>query len=96
MFARVITAQAGQDGFDEVIQLATEQLPGAKQRPGFAGYYLLTDDSNGNVVIISLWQTREDMEAVGSEAPDGIHQGGVSTTGLHSMTLETYAVAIRA
>jgi hypothetical protein len=43
MFARVITAKAGTDGFDGVIRLAQEQLPGARQLPGFKGYYVLTD-----------------------------------------------------
>jgi hypothetical protein len=43
MFARVITAQAGAEGFDNAIRLAQQQLPGARQQPGFQGFYLLTD-----------------------------------------------------
>ena len=43
MFARVITAQAGAEGFDGVVRLAGQQLPGARQQPGFGGYCLLTD-----------------------------------------------------
>ena len=35
MFARVITAQAGAEGFDGTIRLAEQQLPGARQQPGF-------------------------------------------------------------
>ena len=38
MFARVITAQAGTDGFDGTVGLAEQQLPGARQQPGFGGY----------------------------------------------------------
>src|ERR1700732_4332004 len=64
MFARVITAQAGAEGFDGAIRLAEQQLPGARQMPGFKGYYLLTDAETGKLVIISLGQTREQMEAV--------------------------------
>jgi heme-degrading monooxygenase HmoA len=96
MFARVITAQAGEDGFDDVIRLANQELPSAQQRPGFAGYFLLTDDSTGNVIIISLWQTREDMEAVARETAAGIHDDGLLETGLTSLRLETYDVALRA
>jgi heme-degrading monooxygenase HmoA len=96
MFARVITAQAGEDGFDDVIRLANQELPGARQRPGFAGYFLLTDDSTGNVIIISLWQTREDMKAVARETTAGIHDDGLSETGLSSLRLETYDVAVQA
>jgi heme-degrading monooxygenase HmoA len=94
MFARVITAQAGSDGFDDVIRLANRQLPAARQRPGFAGYYLLTDETSGNVVIISMWQTREDMAAVVEGTPDGIHSDGVPGTGLSAMRLATYEVAV--
>ncbi|MTD55088.1 hypothetical protein [Amycolatopsis pithecellobii] len=54
MFARVITAQAGTEGFDGAVRLAEQQLPGARQMPGFKGYYLLTDAETGKVVIISL------------------------------------------
>jgi hypothetical protein len=59
MFARVITAQAGAEGFDGAIRLAEQQLPGARQNPGFKGYYLLTDAETGKLVIISLWETRD-------------------------------------
>jgi hypothetical protein len=54
MFARVITAQAGAEGFDGTIRLAKQQLPGARQQPGFKGYNLLTDAETGKLVIISL------------------------------------------
>ena len=50
MFARVITAQAGAEGFDDTIRLAEHQLPGARQMPGFKGYYLLTDAETGKLV----------------------------------------------
>ena len=54
MFARVITAQAGAEGFDEVVRLAQHEISGAQQRPGFAGFYLLTDDETGKLINISL------------------------------------------
>ena len=47
MFARVITAQAGAEGFDNIIGLAEQQLPSARQRPGFQGFYLLADEETG-------------------------------------------------
>jgi heme-degrading monooxygenase HmoA len=96
MFARVITAQASEGGFDDVIRLANQELPSARQRPGFAGYFLLTDDSTGNVIIISLWHTREDMKAVARGTAAGIHDDGVSEAGLSSLRLETYDVAVQA
>jgi heme-degrading monooxygenase HmoA len=60
MFARVITAQAAPEGFDGLARFAQEQLPGFQAQPGFEGFYLLTDRDTGDLVTISLWDTRED------------------------------------
>jgi heme-degrading monooxygenase HmoA len=89
MFARVITAQAGPQGYDSVIDLAREQLPGASQQPGFKGFYLLTNAETGNIITISLWETREQM-------PAGIRDQGLPATWLTSPHLETYEVTVRA
>jgi heme-degrading monooxygenase HmoA len=92
MFARVITAQTGAEGLDDVIRLAQKQLPGARQQPGFMGAYLLTDAETGTVMTISLWDTREQMEAV---AGGGVqHQD--ATTWLTPPQLETYEVTVQA
>jgi heme-degrading monooxygenase HmoA len=98
MFARVITAQAGADGFDGVVRLAEQQLPGARQMPGFKGYYLLTEAETGKVVIISLWETREQMDAVTAGAgPSGIReQHHPAMAGLTAQHLETYEVMLHA
>ena len=89
MFARVITAQAGPEGFDGFLGLARQQLPGASQQPGFRGYYVLTSDETGKVMIVSLWETREQM-------PVGVQDQGRPATGLTSPDLETYEVAMHA
>lgn len=95
MFARVITAQAGAEGFDGTIRLAEQQLPGARQLPGFNGYYLLTDAETGKVVIISLWETREQMDAVtAGSGPSGIRGERDPATGLTAQHLETYEVTM--
>jgi heme-degrading monooxygenase HmoA len=95
MFARVITAQAGAEGFDEVVRLAQHEISGAQQRPGFAGFYLLTDDETGKLINISLWETREEMEAVARGTAAGIHDEAVPETGVTSLRLETYEVAMQ-
>lgn len=94
MFARVITSEVGENGLDGVKRLADRQLPDARQRPGFAGFFLLVDDNTGKIVNISLWETREAMEAVAQGTAQGIHKEGVSDAGLGSMRLETYEVAV--
>ena len=97
MFARVITAQAGTEGIDGAIRLAEQQLPGARQMPGFKGYYLLTDAETGKLVIISLWETREQMDAVTAGAgASGIRDEGIPATGLTALHLETYEVTMHA
>jgi heme-degrading monooxygenase HmoA len=90
MFARVITAQTGPQGFDAIIGMAREQLPGASQQPGFQGFYLLTSAETGKAITISLWETREQM-------PAGIQQQqALPATGLAPPHLETYEVTVHA
>ena len=96
MFARVITAQPGSEGFDGLIGLAEQQLPAARQRPGFQGFYLLADDETGRIINISLWETREHMEEVAQGTAAGIHDQGIDATGLTSPRLETSEVKLRA
>lgn len=95
MFARVITAQAAAGEFEGAIRLAEQQLPGARQMPGFQGYYLLTDAETGKLVIVSLWETREQMDAVTAGAgASGIRDDGVAAAGLTALHLDTYEVPV--
>jgi heme-degrading monooxygenase HmoA len=87
MFARVITAQAGPQGFDDFLDVARQQLPGAGQQPGSSGFYVLTSAETGKVMIISLWETREQMPAGIQDRPG---------TGLTQPHLETYEVPVHA
>jgi heme-degrading monooxygenase HmoA len=89
MFARVVTAEAGAEGFEKTISLAKQQVPAASQQPGFKGFYLLTNAETGKVITISLWETREQM-------PAGIRDQGLPATWLTSPHLETYEVTVRA
>jgi heme-degrading monooxygenase HmoA len=89
MFARVITAQAGPQGLDSFLGLAREQLPVASQQPGFKGFYVLTNAETGEVMVISLWETRE-------QTPTGIQDQGLPATGLTPPHLETYEVTMQA
>ena len=96
MFARVITAQAGAEGFGNIVSLAEQQLPAARQRPGFQGFYLLADDETGKLINISFWETREHMEEVARGTAAGIHDQGMEGTGLTSPRLETYEGKLQA
>ncbi|MBW4329574.1 hypothetical protein KY084_01625 [Stakelama sp. CBK3Z-3] len=94
MFARVISAQMGDEGVDGFVSLAKQQLPGARERPGFSGFLLLVDEATGKALNISLWKTREDMEAVSAGTVEGIHQDGVSEAGIADLRLENYEVVV--
>ena len=94
-FARVVTAQAGAKGFDDFIRFARQQLPGARQQPGFKRFYLLTDAETGKVITISLWGTREQMAAV--EAPGArMTSQAAPGTGVTPLRRETYEVTMQA
>jgi heme-degrading monooxygenase HmoA len=96
MFARVITAHAGPEGFGKVLDLAEQQVSAARQRPGFQAFYLLADDETGNLITLSFWETREQMEEVARGTATGIHDQGIDATGLSSPRLETYEVKMQA
>jgi uncharacterized protein len=94
-FARVVTAHAGAQGFDDFIRFAQQQLPSFRQQPGFSGFYLLTDAETGKVITISLWDTREQMAAV--EAPGArMTAQAAPATGLTPLQRETYQVSMQA
>jgi heme-degrading monooxygenase HmoA len=63
MFAHVVTAQAEAQWFDELTRMVRQALPGIPQQPGFRGFYLLRDPDSDKLMTISLWETKEDLEA---------------------------------
>lgn len=96
MFARVIATQAGApDQLDGAITLAREQLPAAAGQPGFRGFYLLTDAETGKVLTISLWETREQLDAAEAQAA-GIRREEAPALGAPSLSVETYEVTLTA
>ena len=94
MFARVITVEAGPEGLDSLIDAARRQLPGARLRPGFRAFYLLTDAETGKLVTLSFWDSREQRDDVAQDSPAGIHDEGTESAA--SMMLETYEVTLHA
>jgi heme-degrading monooxygenase HmoA len=91
MFTRVISAQTAPDGFDSVVRFAQEQLPGFQALPGFQGFYLLTDRETGDLMTISLWDTREDVEQVEARAAQ-LRSEAVESTGIPQPPARIYQV----
>lgn len=92
MFAHIVTAHAEAEGFDNLAQFVREQLPGIPQQPGFRGFYLLRDPESDKLMTISLWGTKEDLQASVARAA-GQAAPAAALTGLRT---DTYEVTISA
>lgn len=62
MFARVSTAKVATAQLDVAVRHSQEQLPAAEHRAGFEGFSLLVNRESGEIMTISLWDTREHVE----------------------------------
>ena len=64
MYARVTRAEVQPGRMDELISISRNSgLPAAQQQPGFRGGLWLTDRDANKLLVVSLWETKEDMEA---------------------------------
>jgi heme-degrading monooxygenase HmoA len=95
MFARVISTEVVPDELDGAIALARDQVPAAAGQPGFRGFYLLTDAETGKVMTISLWETREQLDAVEARSAE-IRRAEAPALGAPSLSVETYEVTLTA
>lgn len=95
MFARVITAQVGAEGFDGAVRVAQEQLPAVREQPGFKGFYLLAEPGTGRLMTISLWETRQHVRAVEAQASQ-IRSQAAPAIGVTAPHVETYEVVMLA
>ena len=63
MYARVTTAQVQPGKLDDGIQIVRDAvLPAARQQLGSKGLWLLVDRSNNKAIVITLWETEDDMK----------------------------------
>lgn len=64
MFARIVTAQMHLGQMDDAIAVFRDSIvPAAQQQKGFKGIRLFTDPNSGRAVVVSLWETEEDLKA---------------------------------
>ena len=88
MFARVSKFEGfSGDQVDEAVRVAREQfVPAAQQSGGFEGMYVLADRESGTALSITLWESREDMQAseeqANSSRQDAARSGGGSVAGV--------------
>ncbi len=64
MHARVSTAEVQPGRMDEMVSISRDSvLPAARQQQGFEGGLWLTDSDTNKAMIVTLWETKEAMEA---------------------------------
>lgn len=66
MHARMTVATVQPDHFDEARAAVQEVfVPAAQEQPGYGGFLLLTDRTNGQLIGISFWETEAAMHSSG-------------------------------
>jgi heme-degrading monooxygenase HmoA len=94
VFARVITAEVRAAQFDAVVSMARQQLPTARQQPGFRDFYLLASRETGQLITISLWETREDADAAEARASQ-VRAGAGAALDLVTADVKVFEVALQ-
>jgi heme-degrading monooxygenase HmoA len=62
MFARILRIQTHLERIDEAAKLFEEQvIPSIKAIKGYKGANFMADRKTGNCVIITMWETEEDL-----------------------------------
>lgn len=70
MYVRVIQSQLVDGKTNEAVSIWRDQVtPGLKQAKGFKGAYLAGDRETGKGITITLWETKEDADAMNASLP---------------------------
>jgi heme-degrading monooxygenase HmoA len=93
VFARVISAQTTADRVDNAVQIAKQQLPGARSQQGYRGFYVLADRASGKLMTISLWDSRDDLRAVEARAAR-VREEAARSTGTAVPPVDIYQVEL--
>jgi heme-degrading monooxygenase HmoA len=92
MHAHVVAAHAEAEGFDNLTRFVREHLPEIPQQPGFRGFYLLRDPNSDKLMTISLWETKEHLQASVARAADQ----AAPAAALTELRSDTYEVTLSA
>jgi heme-degrading monooxygenase HmoA len=80
---------------ESAVGVVHEQLPDARHQPGFAGFYLLADRGAGRLMTLSLWETRENLIAVGARAAE-LNRQTAQSGGIAVPNVTVYDVVVQA
>ena len=90
MFARVGTYD---QGGDEVVEGFQGQTDALRQLDGFKGAYFLVDREGGKAMTVTLWESREALEASAERAKQ-MRSEATGQAGASTVSVDTYEVAI--
>jgi len=94
MYARVINSPLIPDKIDEAVSIWRDKVaPAIKQAKGFKGAYLIGDRETGKGLTITLWETKEDADAMNASLPQNL----ALFEGLFAAqpSLETYEILLQ-
>ena len=96
MYARVSTAEVQPGKIEEMVSISKDSiLPAARQQEGYEGGLWLTDPEANKAIIVTLWESRELLEA--GEA-SGYYREQIGKVGgllAGEVVREIYEVSIR-
>jgi heme-degrading monooxygenase HmoA len=96
MFAQVNSVQTATDKLAGLIKWAEEQLPAAREAPGFKGLYLLADRQSGKIVTISLWESDNDLRQHNQARGAQVREEASSELGIAPTPVDIYEVVLQA
>jgi heme-degrading monooxygenase HmoA len=94
MFARIQTLHQPADKLAEVAEAGRQQLPALRELSGFKGCYCLIDRNNEKALVISLWETEEDVRQF--EASTAERRRSAAQVGVEPPPSEIFEVALQA
>jgi heme-degrading monooxygenase HmoA len=70
MYIRVINSQLVAGKTDEAVSIWSDKVaPGLKQAKGFKGAYLVGNRETGKGITLTIWETKEDADAMNAALP---------------------------
>lgn len=80
---------------ETIREFQEEQLPAIEAQSGFAGFFLGVDYSGGRAAAISLWESKQDLEASGRVAAQAREQAAATAEAPRDPIVDQYEVVIR-
>jgi heme-degrading monooxygenase HmoA len=94
MYARVSTFEGSPGAIDqEASTVEARVLPAARELEGFRGLIALADRGTGRAIGITLWESRQAMEA-SEEAADRLRQDTAGASDQRIAGVERYEVTV--